>query len=223
MAALRSGVSLRMAVASGSHNSRRASAPWPVRARYSASVRPTGGRPNLTARPRRRACQLHAPGHAPAGDAGQQVQGRGQRRTVERGEAAVVHVVELEAGLLLEQIERARAPHQVQRVGVGADHEVRAVVDVLAGGRRRGTTWRGHRGSPAARGAAPRGAAPAGRRPRPAPRSRPPPRLLSRPAAPPERAQGDPHLARARHPHARAEGDGPAAPPRPAARGRWRP
>jgi len=77
--------------------------------------------------------QLHAPRHAQAEEAGEEVQRRRKGRTVERGDTAVVDPLEPEIVLGGEEVLRPRAPHEVEGGGVGPDHEVSAVVDVLAG------------------------------------------------------------------------------------------
>ena len=77
------------------------------------------------------------------------MQGRGQRRAVERAAAPVLDPLDPEVLLLEQQVGGPRAPRQRQGAAVRADHQVRAVVDVVAG---HGVA---RRGGPAAENAAP--------------------------------------------------------------------
>ena len=93
--------------------------------------------------------QLHGERHAQAEEAHQQVQGRAERRAVERAHPLVVHPLELQVVLGEDEVRRPGAPDEVQGRGVGPDHQVGAVVDVLAGERV------ARRGGPPAEDAAP--------------------------------------------------------------------
>ena len=93
--------------------------------------------------------QLHRQRHAQAEEARQQVQGRAERRAVEGGHALLVHPLELEVVLGEDEVRGAGPPDEVERRGVGAHHQVGAVVHVLAGDRV------ARRGGPPAEDAAP--------------------------------------------------------------------
>ena len=85
--------------------------------------------------------QLHRQRHPQAEEPHQQVQGSAERRALEGGHALLVHPLELEVLLLEDEVGGPGPPDEVQRRGVGADHQVGAVVHVLAGhrvARRRG-------------------------------------------------------------------------------------
>jgi hypothetical protein len=77
--------------------------------------------------------QLDGERHAQADEPDQQVQRRRERRTLEGAHAAVVGPFELQLVLEQQQLGRARAPQQVECRRVGPDHQVRAVVDLVAG------------------------------------------------------------------------------------------
>ena len=133
MAAARSGVSFRIAVASGSQSSRRACGPWPVRRSHSARVIPRGGAAEGGGQAEAEGLRARAPRQAQAEQAREEVEGRGQGRAVEGRRPAVVHVVDTQVVLDQEQVLRRGPRQEVQRRPVRPDHEVGAVVDVLPG------------------------------------------------------------------------------------------
>ena len=76
--------------------------------------------------------EADAPGNAQGEQARQQVQRRGEGWAVEGSEAAVVHVVDVQVVLLQQQVLGSGPSHEVEGVGIGADHDVGSVVHVLA-------------------------------------------------------------------------------------------
>ncbi len=138
-----------MARASGSQSSRRASSPWPHRREVLREREAVGTPAEADGEAEARGLQLHRERDAQAEEAGEEVQGRGQRRAVERAAAPVVDPLDPEVLLLEQQVGGPGAPRQRQGAAVRADHQVRAVVDVVAG---HGVA---RRGGPAAENAAP--------------------------------------------------------------------
>ena len=61
------------------------------------------------------------------------MQGGGERRAVEGRPTPVVDVIDVEVVLEEQQVLRPRPPDQIERGRVRSHHQVRAVVDVLAG------------------------------------------------------------------------------------------
>jgi hypothetical protein len=92
--------------------------------------------------------QLHGQRHAEAEEAREQVQRRDERRAIEGRGARGVHPLQPEVLLEGDEVAGSRPLQKVERRGVGPEHEVGAVVDVLAGDRVAG------RGGPSAEDAA---------------------------------------------------------------------
>ncbi len=79
--------------------------------------------------------ELHPPRHPEAEDADEEMKGRWERRTVQGRRPARVDIVQSEVRLFQEQVSSPGSPDQVQGLGIGPDHDVGAVVDLVAGGR----------------------------------------------------------------------------------------
>ena len=75
----------------------------------------------------------HAPGDAQAEEAGQQVERGGKSGAGERRRSLVVHVVDAQVVLHVEKVRGPGVAHEVEGGAVAGDHQVRAVVHVLAG------------------------------------------------------------------------------------------
>ena len=75
----------------------------------------------------------HAPGHAQTEQSGQQMEGSGQAGAREGRLSLVVHVVDAEVVLHVQEGLGPRAMHEVEGRAVACDHQVRAVVHVFAG------------------------------------------------------------------------------------------
>ena len=113
-AAARSGVSFRIAVASGSQSSCRVASPCPVRRNHSARVSPRGTRPSRAARPKRSTSSRDRHGQAQRQQPGQEVPGRGELRAVERRPSAVVAPVDPQVVLDDQEVRGAGTPQEVE-------------------------------------------------------------------------------------------------------------